>query len=191
MRATSREFARYDQVDKPQEYHLAEGADEGPSTRVPDPGCDLGQFLHGGEEGSGASRRSWAKRCETSGSRFSTTPESIRRSTIARKSTSSISSRRPRSRTTPVPSQRHGSVNQGYFPIKETSDIHPDLVEGWVFCRQAFDFDPQHPVRVEVLAAPRNGAVLPCSPRARTAHLPVMQAISPPSARTRTCTTGG
>src|SRR4029079_3722224 len=30
-------------------------------------------------------------------------------------------------------------VNQGYFPIKETSDIHPDLVEGWVFCRRAFD----------------------------------------------------
>src|SRR5262245_27259262 len=27
--------------------------------------------------------------------------------------------------------QRHGSVNQGYFPIKETSNIHPDLVEGW------------------------------------------------------------
>ena len=37
--------------------------------------------------------------------------------------------------------QRHGSVNQGYFPIKETSDIHPDLVEGWVFCRRAFDLD--------------------------------------------------
>ncbi len=35
---------------------------------------------------------------------------------------------------------RHGSVNQGYFPVKETSDIHPDLVEGWVFCRRAFDF---------------------------------------------------
>src|SRR5262249_5891355 len=35
--------------------------------------------------------------------------------------------------------QRHGSVNQGYFPLKETSDIHPDLVEGWVFCRRAFD----------------------------------------------------
>ena len=37
--------------------------------------------------------------------------------------------------------RRHGSVNQGYFPIKETSDIHPDLVEGWVFCRRAFDLD--------------------------------------------------
>ena len=37
--------------------------------------------------------------------------------------------------------ERHGSVSQGYFPIKETSDIHPDLVEGWVFCRRAFDLD--------------------------------------------------
>jgi isopenicillin N synthase-like dioxygenase len=35
--------------------------------------------------------------------------------------------------------QRHGSVAQGYFPIEETSDIHPDLVEGWVWCRRAFD----------------------------------------------------
>ena len=34
---------------------------------------------------------------------------------------------------------RHGSVSQGYFPIEETSDIHPDLVEGWVWCRRAFD----------------------------------------------------
>ena len=39
--------------------------------------------------------------------------------------------------------ERHGSVNQGYFPIEETSEIHPDLVEGWVFCRRAFDI-PQH-----------------------------------------------
>jgi isopenicillin N synthase-like dioxygenase len=35
--------------------------------------------------------------------------------------------------------RRHGSVNQGYFPIKETSNMHPDLVEGWVFCRRAFE----------------------------------------------------
>jgi isopenicillin N synthase-like dioxygenase len=33
---------------------------------------------------------------------------------------------------------RHGSVAQGYFPIEETSEIHPDLVEGWVWCRRAF-----------------------------------------------------
>jgi len=34
---------------------------------------------------------------------------------------------------------RHGSISQGYFPLEETSDIHPDLVEGWVWCRRAFD----------------------------------------------------
>jgi isopenicillin N synthase-like dioxygenase len=36
---------------------------------------------------------------------------------------------------------RHGSVSEGYFPIRETSAIHPDLVEGWVFGRRAFDLD--------------------------------------------------
>lgn len=35
--------------------------------------------------------------------------------------------------------RRFGSVSQGYFPIEETSDIHPDLVEGWVWCRRAFE----------------------------------------------------
>src|SRR4051794_1490388 len=39
--------------------------------------------------------------------------------------------------------ERHGSVNQGYFPIEETSDIHPDLVEGWVWCRCAFEVPQQ------------------------------------------------
>lgn len=47
--------------------------------------------------------------------------------------------------------KRHGSVSQGYFPIEETSEIHPDLVEGWVWCRRAFDI-PQprdRPFRAE------------------------------------------
>jgi isopenicillin N synthase-like dioxygenase len=39
--------------------------------------------------------------------------------------------------------ERHGSVAQGYFPIEETSEIHPDQVEAWVWCRRAFDI-PQH-----------------------------------------------
>jgi len=38
---------------------------------------------------------------------------------------------------------RFGSVAQGYFPLEETSDIHPDLVEGWVWCRRAFDLPQQ------------------------------------------------
>jgi isopenicillin N synthase-like dioxygenase len=46
---------------------------------------------------------------------------------------------------------RHGSVAQGYFPILETSEIHPDLVEGWVWCRRAFDIpqDRAGPFRAE------------------------------------------
>jgi len=44
---------------------------------------------------------------------------------------------------------RHGSVSQGYFPLEETSDIHPDLVEGWLWCRRAFDIpqDRKEPFR--------------------------------------------
>jgi isopenicillin N synthase-like dioxygenase len=47
--------------------------------------------------------------------------------------------------------KRHGSVAQGYFPIEETSEIHPDLVEGWVWCRRAFDMpqDRSDPFRAE------------------------------------------
>jgi len=47
--------------------------------------------------------------------------------------------------------KRHGSVAQGYFPIEETSEIHPDLVEGWVWCRRAFDIpqDRAQPFRAE------------------------------------------
>lgn len=41
----------------------------------------------------------------------------------------------------PYLAKRQGSVNQGYFPIKQTTIIHPDLVEGWVFCRRAFDLN--------------------------------------------------
>ena len=47
--------------------------------------------------------------------------------------------------------ERRGSVNQGYFPLEETSEIHPDLVEGWVWCRRAFDIsqDREVPFRPE------------------------------------------
>ncbi|MEA3042836.1 MAG: hypothetical protein QOH47_674 [Sphingomonadales bacterium] len=46
---------------------------------------------------------------------------------------------------------RYGSVAQGYFPIEETSEIHPDLVEGWVWCRRAFALpqDRDGPFRAE------------------------------------------
>ena len=39
---------------------------------------------------------------------------------------------------------RTASVNQGYFGHKQTSGIHPDLVEGWVFSSPAFDPSVSH-----------------------------------------------
>jgi isopenicillin N synthase-like dioxygenase len=47
--------------------------------------------------------------------------------------------------------ERFGSVAQGYFPIEHTSEIHPDLVEGWVWCRRSFDIPQQRdsPFRAE------------------------------------------
>ena len=49
--------------------------------------------------------------------------------------------------------QRKGSVNQGYFGVAETSNLQPDLVEGWVFCRRAFCLDDQpHRPTAEALA---------------------------------------
>src|SRR5205823_14949329 len=50
IEATNQAFIRYDQVDKKQEYHLAEGKHEeafDDQTRIQT--CDLGRYLHGHE----------------------------------------------------------------------------------------------------------------------------------------------
>jgi isopenicillin N synthase-like dioxygenase len=141
--ASSAEFARYDQVHKP-DYHLAEVAD-GPGDFDEEfsfTTCDLGRFMKGSEgdrqafsqelgeamsgigfailEGHGVDPRLFEDAAGAIEQLFtgSTLPEKLR-----------------------FRAARHGAVSEGYFPIKETSDIHPDLVEGWVFGRRAFDLD--------------------------------------------------
>jgi len=143
IEATNQAFIRYDQVDKKQEYHLAEGKHEeafDDETRVQT--CDLGRFLHGNEADQrafagelGAALRSLGFAIlEGHGISPSLYREAEERTEDLFATTSLADKLRFRA-------QRHGSVNQGYFPIKETSGIHPDLVEGWVFCRRAFDLD--------------------------------------------------
>lgn len=143
IEATNQEFRRYDQVDRKQEYHLAEAHhaeafDE--ETRVPT--CDLGRFLRGDEndrqtfagELGDALRRLGFAILEGHGVDTALYDEADAR--ILELFTEVPLEDKLRHRA-----QRFGSVNQGYFPVKETSDIHPDLVEGWVFCRRAFDLD--------------------------------------------------
>lgn len=74
--------------------------------------------------------------------------------------------------------RRHGSVSQGYFPIEQTSEIHPDLVEGWVWCRRAFDIpqDRQGPFRAEDYW-PRAGYER-CFRRLVLAHEPLFKPIA-------------
>jgi isopenicillin N synthase-like dioxygenase len=149
--ATNRRYARYDQVEKRQHYHLAEAGhgeafDEGYRIRT----CDLGRFLHGGaadklafaHELGGALREIGFAILEGHGVDPGLYDEA--EGQVAELFTSTPLEEKLRFRA-----QRHGSVNQGYFPIKQTSDIHPDLVEGWVFCRRAFRMDPGHEPRVE------------------------------------------
>jgi len=152
VEATNQEYRRYDQVRKPQQYHLSDAADAGDAFeeefRIRT--CDMARFLRGDAgdrhafaeelgralqeigfailEGHGVAAALYAEAAERVRELFTTTPLETKLRFHAK---------------------RHGSVNQGYFPIKETSDIHPDLVEGWVFCRRAFDLDPRAPVRVE------------------------------------------
>lgn len=143
VEATNQAYARYDQVHKSQEYHLAEARhgeafDEDYRVRT----CDIGRFLDGDADDRRAFARELGQALREIGfaileghgvdpalydeaeqqvvELFTATPPDVKMRYRA---------------------SRHGSVNQGYFPIKETSDIHPDLVEGWVFCRRAFALD--------------------------------------------------
>ena len=141
--ATNQAFRRYDQVEKRQEYHLAE-ADHAEAfdeeTRVPT--CDIGRFLHGdandkqvfASELGDALRRLGFAILVGHGVDPAIHDEADQRIL-------ELFTKVPLEEKLRYRAQRFGSVNQGYFPIKETTDIHPDLVEGWVFCRRAFDLD--------------------------------------------------
>lgn len=150
--ALNREFARYDQVEKSHTYRLAEHAGDEFDEDYKIATLDFGPFLRGdagdrerfaeafagalGEigfavlVGQGVEPALYDEMQDATLDLFTSTPLDGKMRFRA---------------------ERHGSVNQGYFPIEETSDIHPDLVEGWVFCRRAFDVpqERQEPFRPE------------------------------------------
>lgn len=140
--AENQAFRRYEQVNKPQRYHLAEKAvdafDDDYEIRV----CDMADMLAGRP---GAAERFAAE--------LSTALKDIGFAVLtghgidpelhdmAREETRRLFEQTAAEQRKPYLAKRHGSVNQGWFPIKETTIIHPDLVEGWVFCRRAFGLD--------------------------------------------------
>ena len=152
INAVNQEFARYEGVEKRQEYRLAESPhhaeelfDEDYEIRT----CDLGLFLNGDDKDRERFARDLGR--AVSGIGFAILEGHGVDPTLYAEAerhvldvfTKSTDAEKARFRA-----KRHGSVNQGYFPLRETSEIHPDLVEGWVFCRRAFDLG-EEPVRVE------------------------------------------
>jgi isopenicillin N synthase-like dioxygenase len=151
--AVNQDFARYDQVEKGHTYRLAESdADEFDADyRIRT--FDFGRYLRGNR----AERKAFA-------ADFGAAVQEIGFSVLVNHGIDAALYDEMEERveelftTTSLDdkmrfrAQRHGSVSQGYFPIRETSDIHPDLVEGWVWCRRAFDMPQQRqaPYRPEL-----------------------------------------
>jgi isopenicillin N synthase-like dioxygenase len=141
IRATNQDFIRYDQVEKRQTYHLAETAEDDPFDddfviRT----CDIGRFLNGDEAGKQAFATELGEALSEIGFAIleghGVDPALYDE---ANERVAELFTRLSLEEKMRFRAQRFGSVNQGYFPIKETSNMHPDLVEGWVFCRRAFE----------------------------------------------------
>jgi len=139
--AKNQDFIRYDQVHKRQEYRLAEAdGDESFDEAYRINTVDIGRFLRGGKRDRRSFSHELGQALREIGFAIleghGVDPKLYEEAT---ERTLELFTRPSLEEKLRFRAQRHGSVNQGYFPLKETSDIHPDLVEGWVFCRRAFD----------------------------------------------------
>lgn len=145
IHARNQDFRKYEQVKKEQEYNLVENSgreefDEEYKIRT----CDLRLFFEGGAEGKQRFAAQLGEALEVIGFAILSghgVDSNLYR--VAEEKTAELFENTSVAERMSYRAKRFGSVNQGYFPIKETTRIHPDLVEGWVFCRRAFDIDGQ------------------------------------------------
>ena len=144
IQAVNQDFVRYDQVTKSHTYRLAESETDEFDDEYEIRTFDFGRFLQGNkhdrasfaDEFSAAVQEIGFSVLENHGVDTALYDEIHDRTEELFTTTSMEDKMRFRA-------ARYGSVSQGYFPIRETSDIHPDLVEGWVWCRRAFDLPQQ------------------------------------------------
>lgn len=140
VNASNREFTRYDQVEKGHTYRLAENPsdefDEDYEIRT----FDFARYLEGDDRDKARFAEEFGAAVQEIGFSIITghgVDTRLYAEIEAR--TEELFTTTPLEEKLKFRAARHGSVSQGYFPIRETSDIHPDLVEGWVWCRRAFD----------------------------------------------------
>ena len=141
--AVNQDFRRFDQVDKQQRYRLSEsGSDEQFDEDFQIRTCDMADFLHGGDAGKKRFANSLGQAMEEIG--FAVLiGHGIDADLLTRteRGIARFFAEISEHERQPYLAKRFGSVNQGYFPIEQTTIIFPDQVEGWVFCRRAFDLD--------------------------------------------------
>ena len=138
--ALNRDFERYDQVRKAHTYALAEGEGDAFDEDYEIATLDFGRFLHGDGEEKARFAEEFAGALGEIGFAIRTGHgvdpalyDDIHEGVL------DLFTSTPLEEKMRFRAARFGSVSQGYFPLEETSDIHPDLVEGWVWCRRAFD----------------------------------------------------
>ena len=138
--AINQDFARYDQVEKGHTYKLAESGSDEFDEHYQIQTFDFARYLHGDKNDRADFAREFAEAVQDIGFSVLTGHgvdphlyEEINARTEELFTTTSMEDKMR------FRAKRHGSVSQGYFPVRETSDIHPDMVEGWVWCRRAFD----------------------------------------------------
>ena len=140
VQALNRQFERYDQVRKAHTYRLAESDADEFDDDYEIATLDFGKFLRGDArdrvrfaEEFGAALRDIGFAVLTGHGVDPALYDEMHQAVLDLFHVTTVADRMQ------FRAERHGSVNQGYFPIEETSEIHPDLVEGWVWCRRAFD----------------------------------------------------
>jgi len=142
IHANNQDFKNFDQVNKTQNYQLSESSDESFDDEFQIKTVDMSAALSGDKGAFACFSDELGKAMEEIGFVIITGHgidtdlyQQAEQKIMQFFETISEDKRKP------YLAKRQGSVNQGYFPIKQTSQIHPDLVEGWVFCRRAFNMD--------------------------------------------------
>ncbi|MFL6851509.1 MAG: 2OG-Fe(II) oxygenase family protein [Sphingomicrobium sp.] len=152
VRAINRDFEKYDQVRKGHTYRLAENEDDAFDDDYEIATLDFGQFLRGNAEDKARFAAEFAGALRDIGFSVLTGHgvdpalyDEMHDGVLDLFTTTSMADKMR------FRAARSGSVAQGFFPLEETSEIHPDLVEGWVWCRRAFDIpqDRDGPFRAE------------------------------------------
>lgn len=150
--ALNQQFSRYDQVRKTHTYRLAEDSGDAFDEHYEIATLDFSRFLQGDEDAKASFAKEFVASLEEIGFAVlvghGVDPalyDEIGDGVLDLFASTSFDEKLR------FRAKRHGSVAQGFFPLEATSDIHPDLVEGWVWCRRAFDI-PQNrdaPFRAE------------------------------------------